>query len=185
MISLYDSHAHLDHLEDLDGALLRARQAGVQGIIAMSMDLASCRATMDIADTYKDIAIYPAFGMHPSETKLEDLNGICDLIRSHHARIVAVGEIGLDFWYKWVRKDDQKKAEQTQAYRRFLALAKELDLPVVIHSRGAWRECLDIALEVGVTRAEFHWYSGPVDILEEIIEAGYYVSTSPSVAFSP
>ena len=66
-----------------------------------------------------------------------------------------------------------------------LDLAREFDLPIVIHSRGAWRDCLSMARESGVKRALFHWYSGPVDILDQILDAGFYVSTGPSVAYSP
>ncbi|MEK6737836.1 MAG: TatD family hydrolase, partial [Planctomycetota bacterium] len=56
------------------------------------------------------------------------------------------------------------------------------DLPVIIHSRGAWRDCLKMTKDAGVSRAVFHWYSGPLDVLEEIIDAGYYVGTTPSLA---
>ena len=58
-------------------------------------------------------------------------------------------------------------------------------MPIVIHSRGAWRDCLAMTKAAGVRRALFHWYSGPVDILDQILDAGFYVSTSLSVAYSP
>ena len=101
------------------------------------------------------------------------------------SHLTAIGEIGLDFWYKWVKKDKGKKDEQIAVFQRFVGLAKELNLPIIIHSRGAWRECLDIVKESGIKKANFHWYSGPVDILSEIIACGYYVSASPSLAYSP
>ena len=97
----------------------------------------------------------------------------------------AIGETGLDYWYKWVRKDEVERQKQKDSFSFHLDLAREFDLPIVIHSRGAWRDCLSMARESGVKRALFHWYSGPVDILDQIIDAGFYVSTSPSVAYSP
>jgi TatD DNase family protein len=187
----YDTHAHLDQLNDLDNALEEAARAGVIGIVAMSMDLASCRNNLQIKNKYQHPEIYLAMGMHPAAVggahcaPLKDLEDIVGMIHDHKDRLHAVGEIGLDFWYKWVRKDEEKKNEQRQVFRRFLEAARELELPAVIHSRGAWKECLQMALDVGVKKAEFHWYSGPVDVLEEILRAGYFVSTSPSVAYSP
>ena len=84
-----------------------------------------------------------------------------------------------------MRKDLVERQKQKDSFNFHLNLACEFDLPIVIHSRGAWRDCLSMAFESGVKRALFHWYSGPVDILDQILEAGFYVSTSPSVAYSP
>jgi len=184
-MKIYDTHAHLDELEDLDGAIERARKAGVMGIVALSMDLSSCRKNIEIQKRISDPRIYLGLGMHPSETNEADVDAVIKLIYENTENLTAVGEIGLDFWYKWVRKDEEKKNEQRHVYRRLLEVARDLERPAVIHSRGAWKECLEIALKLDVKKAEFHWYSGPVDVLEEILKAGYYVSTSPSVAYSP
>jgi len=181
----YDTHAHLDHLENLEQALKNADEAGVTAIVAVSMDLESCRKNLEIKCQFSAPKIYIGMGMHPSETNLDTLDECLSLARKHARELTVIGEIGLDFWYKWVRKDQEKKDAQRKAYRAFLELAKELDLPAVIHSRGCWRECLETAREIGTKKAEFHWYSGPVDVLEDIIKEGYYVSTSPSVAYSP
>jgi len=184
-MTIYDTHAHLDQLKDLDRSLQEAHEAGVAGIVAMSMGLKSCRSTLQIKKKYQRPKIYMGMGMHPSEAKADELNELIKMIHEHHKDLHAVGEIGLDFWYKWVRKDEDKKNEQREVFRRLLETAKALDLPAVIHSRGAWRECLDMAIAAGVKKCEFHWYSGPIDVLEEILRAGYYVSTSSSVAHSP
>lgn len=181
----YDTHAHLDHLENLDQALANAVNAGVDGIFSMSMDLASCQKNLAIKKTKTSPKIYIALGMHPSEANILDADQCIELIRQNVNEIVAIGEIGLDFWYKWVRKDKEKKDEQRAVYRKFLEVAKELNLPAVVHSRGVWRECLETAQEVGVSKVNFHWYSGPLDVLDDIIACGYYVSTTPSVAYSP
>jgi TatD DNase family protein len=84
-----------------------------------------------------------------------------------------------------VRKDEVERQKQKDSLSYHLGLAREFDLPIVIHSRGAWRDCLSMAVESAVKRALFHWYSGPVDILDQILDAGFYVSTGPSVAYSP
>jgi len=184
-MNLIDAHAHLDHIEDIGAALNNAAQAGVDDIIAVSINTASCRKNVKIRFEYSEPRIHVAMGMHPSDADLEELDECETLIRGHRSEIKAVGEIGLDFWYKWARKDQAKKDEQRKIFRRLLEVAKDLDLPAVIHTRGAWREAYETAKAVGIEQAEFHWYSGPIDVLKDILGSGYYVSASPSVARSP
>lgn len=185
LMKLIDTHAHLDHIENLDEALGNADNAGVSSIVAVSTDLASSRKNLEIKKTKQAPKIYLAMGMHPSDVNLDDLDACVELIRQQKSELIAIGEIGLDFWYKWVRKDKEKKDAQRRVFRVLLELAKELDLPAVIHTRGTWRECLETVKEIGVRKVEFHWYSGPLDVLKDILDCGYYVSASPSLARSP
>ena len=184
-MKIIDTHAHLDHLEDLDRALEHADQEGVESIVTVSVDVASCRKNLDIKKTTKKPNIYLAMGMHPSDINLDDLDACVELIRDERSALAAIGEIGLDFWYKWVRKDSEKKDAQRKAFRTLLELSKELDLPPVVHTRGTWRESFETVKETGIQRAEFHWYSGPLDVLKDILDSGYYISASPSLAYSP
>jgi len=182
---IIDSHAHIDQIEDLSGALTRAHEAGVSDIVAMSVDLDSMKKLLAIIGQYQQPKIHPALGVHPGMVILDSQQLALDYLRIHIKQAIAIGETGLDYWYKWVRKDELERQKQKFSFKFHLDLAKAYDLPIVIHSRGAWRDCLSMALESGVKRALFHWYSGPVDILDKILEAGFYVSTSPSVAYSP
>jgi TatD DNase family protein len=182
---IIDTHAHVDQIEDLQGALARADEAGVSDIVAVSVDLDSMKKIMGIADQYQKPKIHPALGVHPGNVKPDGQQSAFDFMRTHIKQAVAVGETGLDYWYKWVRKDEAERQKQKDSFAFHLSLARDLDLPIVIHSRGAWRDCLSMALDSGVKRALFHWYSGPVDILDQVLQAGFYVSTSPSVAYSP
>ena len=185
MMTIIDTHAHLDHLEDLDHALKNAVEAGVEAIVAVSMDLNSCRKNLEIKKKTRQPRIALGMGMHPSQANRQDVGACLALIREHADELSAVGEIGLDFWYKWAREDPAKKDEQREVFRAFLEMAQELDLPAVIHSRGAWRECFETTKSAGVRKAVFHWYSGPLEVLSDIVKEGYYVSTAPSVAYSP
>lgn len=182
---MIDTHAHLDHLENLDQALDNARRVHLEGIVALSMDVASCHKNLEIKKTVSTPHIYLGMGIHPSEAKVEDIDACVDLIRTNQKLLHAVGEIGLDFWYKWVRKDDQKKDEQRKVFRALLEIAHELNLPAVVHARGTWKECLETVQSVGIKQAEFHWYSGPLDILKDILDAGYFISAPPALAYSP
>ncbi|MCB9770933.1 MAG: TatD family hydrolase [Candidatus Omnitrophica bacterium] len=195
MINLIDSHAHLDHVENLDIALKESEKAGVSAVLAVSTDLKAMKRNLEIKKQYgsplKDcgddrcIKIYLGLGVHPGDIKAEELEESYEFMWQNIQDADVVGEIGLDFWYKWVRKDDAKHREQREVFRRQLEIAKEFDKPVVIHTRGTWKECLATVKEFGIKSANFHWYSGPVDVLEEIIKSGYYVSAGPALAFSP
>jgi len=184
-MNIIDTHAHIDQLEDLPGALARAAEAGVSDIMAMSVDLDSMQKVLSIAGQYSNPRIHPALGVHPGLVKPELQQAAFDFLRANIGRARAVGETGLDYWYKWVRKDEVERQKQKDSFAFHLDLARECDLPIVIHSRGAWKECLSMVKAARVQKALFHWYSGPVDVLEQIVAAGFYVSTSPSVAYSP
>ncbi len=180
-----DTHAHLDHLENLEEALSDARESGVAGIVAVGVDLAANKKNLEIKRNTTSPQIYVALGIHPGNINPAEIEECFRFIRGHIQEATAIGETGLDYWYQWVKKDEAKKEEQRDVFRRQLSLAREFDLPVVIHSRGAWRDCLEMTKDAGVSRAVFHWYSGPLDVLEEIIDVGYYVGTTPSLATSP
>jgi TatD DNase family protein len=90
-----------------------------------------------------------------------------------------VGEVGLDYKVK------VKKKLQKAVFTKFLNLAVQTHKPVIIHSRFSYQKTFEMAVEAGVERAVFHWYSGPEDILEKIISSGFYVSATPALAYSP
>jgi TatD DNase family protein len=182
---IIDTHAHIDQLEDLPGVLERADEAGVSDIVAVSVDLDSMKKVLVIAGQYRKPKIHPALGVHPGKVQQDGQQSALDFMRANITQACAIGETGLDYWYKWVRKNEVERQKQKDSFSFHLSLAKEFDLPIVIHSRGAWRDCLSMARAAGVKRVLFHWYSGPVDILDQILEAGFYVSTGPSVAYSP
>lgn len=184
-MNLIDTHAHLDSVKNIDAALERAHEAGVSAIVAVGEDLASNQKNLELAKRIEKPKIVLALGIHPGKIITGFIEEEFELIEEHISDARAVGEIGLDFWYKWVRKDQIKKDEQRKVYRRLLELAKKKDLPALIHTRGTWREAFEIAKETGIKKAVFHWYSGPVDVLEDILNEGYFVSASPSVAYSP
>ncbi|VAW15721.1 Uncharacterized metal-dependent hydrolase YcfH [hydrothermal vent metagenome] len=184
-MKIIDSHAHLDHIKNLDQALNNAHKENVSDIVAVSESLSSCQRNLKIYEQFKLPKIHLALGIHPSEASDVEIDPVCSLIKEKVSKLIAVGEIGLDFWYKWVRKDKEKKDEQRRVFKKQLEVAKELNLPVIVHTRGTWKEAFEMVKNLKIESAEFHWYSGPIDVLSLILDAGYFVSTSPSVAFSP
>jgi TatD DNase family protein len=182
---IIDSHAHIDHIEDIGSALAAAHDSDVSDIIAVSVDLAAMKTNLRLQKEFARPRIHVALGIHPGNIKPNEVDESLEFIRDHIQEAVAIGECGLDFWYPWARKDREKKDEQKDIFQRQIDLALEFDKPLIIHTRGTWQHALEMTVGSGVTRALFHWYSGPVDILRKILDAGFYVSTSPSVAYSP
>jgi TatD DNase family protein len=181
---MIDTHAHLDHVEHLPDVLAAAAQAGVSAIIAVGEDLESNQKNLKICQSAPRPRVYLGFGFHPDRAHRQDLEPCLEFIKAHAKEAVAIGEIGLDFWYPWVKIDPALKEKQKAVFRRMLEAAEEWGLPAIIHSRGAWQESLDIARDTGIRKAVFHWYSGPLDVLEAILAQGYYVSCSPSLSYS-
>lgn len=184
-MQLIDTHAHLDSITDIKGALERANNAGVSAIVAVGENKKANLKNLELARSVKQPQIILAFGIHPGDVNSDTIDKELAFIEENIAEARAIGEIGLDFWYKWVRRDKEKKEQQRRAYRRLLEIARAHNLPALIHTRGTWREAFEIAKEIGIQRAVFHWYSGPVDVLEDILKQGYFISASPSIAYSP
>jgi len=185
-MKLIDTHAHLEDIEDLEGALDRAERANVIAIITMGYDYKSNLWVIKESQKYcrKTLRIYPALGVHPWVANKLGVDDALKLVKKNVRDAVAVGEIGLDYWYKEVRKNPEARKTQLNLFRRLLELARDHGKTVSIHSRGAWRDCLNITLESGVEKAVFHWFSGPLDVLDGIVEHGYFISATPAAAYS-
>jgi len=178
-----DTHAHLADLPGGDVVIDRARVAGLSGIVAMSANILTCEGTLKLARAHRGY-VHAALGVHPTEFFDQNLEAVMEMIRANASECVAVGEIGLDYWHKLVRKDAAQRERQREFYVRQLQIAREVDLPVSIHSRGAWGDCLELASSHGSGRGVFHWYSGPIDVLDGVLDTGYYVSCTPAVEAS-
>ena len=181
---LFDTHAHLDDkmlFPDLEGILTRAKEAGVEKITNIGCDWASSLMSLHLAEKYKDM-IYAAVGYHPHEAKFWDkemAEKIFELAKNQ--KVVAIGEIGLDYHYDFSDKEDQKKAFIEQIY-----LAKELKKPIVIHDREAHGDIMTIVKKekAGENGGIFHCYSGSWEMAKECIKDGFMISLAGPVTFS-
>lgn len=177
---LVETHAHLDEIKDLEQALKEAEAAGIRTIIAVGQDYESNQKTLAIAERYKGL-VYPALGLHPGNLELATLERDLRFIADNISKAVAIGEIGLDY-HKRVRQKADKDL-QGRVFRQALKIASENNIPVLVHSRYAWRDALDLVKEAGLEKAVFHWYTGTSSVLGEIIDLGYYVSATPAVEY--
>jgi len=167
-----DTHAHLDALDDPAGAIARARAAGVERIVSIGSGLASTRATLAIADGEEGVSV--AAGIHPHQAadgeSVEELTSLID------GRVVAIGEIGLDFY-----RDYAPRADQRRVFSEQLRLAGELGKPVIVHSREADEETAEVLAEFRGT-VVLHCFSSP-GLLPVALERGYYVSFAGNVTY--
>ena len=175
-MELVDTHAHLEDFSDEDSMVKTAKTAGVVAIVGVSADLETCKYTLKLAEEYPGF-IYPALGIHPQEAE-KDVESAFTFIEEHLGECVAVGEVGLDYWTK-VDRELQRKV-----FTRLLELASSRDLPVSIHSRGAWEDCYQILKDKGVRKAVFHWFSGLPETLKRVLDSGYLVSATPASEYS-
>lgn len=185
MIKLIDSHCHLDQLKDPQADLTEAVGMGVEAVVCVGTNFASNPKNLQLAKEISSLKLVVALGIHPTEIESARIDESLDFIRANIAQAKAIGEIGLDFWNKEAKKRPEKKAEQEQVFIAQLKLAWEFNLPVSIHSRGAWQRCLELCLQEKTEKAVFHWYSGPLEILAEILKAGFFISVTPALMYSP
>ena len=185
MKKIFDTHAHYDDEkfdEDREALFVQMQEEGVERIINVSANLAGVAATLDLIDRYP--FLYGAAGVHPDDAKeLTDEN--FEIIRRalKHEKMVAVGEIGLDYYWDSTERDVQKKW-----FLRQLQLAKEMHKAVIIHSREAAQDTMEILKAFQAEKPEdmnlvMHCYSYSPEQAREYVEMGYYLGIGGVVTF--
>jgi len=178
-----DSHAHLDDPrfdQDREHVIESLREDGIDMVINIGADKESSLSTLELARKYDNV--YAVAGVHPhSASELED-DGLDWLIEiAKEEKVVAIGEIGLDFYYDNSPRDIQRKWFKAQ-----LQLAKELGLPVVIHTRDAAKETYDILKDAaadGKLKVLMHCYSGSAEMAMDYARLGFYIALGGAVTF--
>ena len=176
-VLLVDVHAHLDGVKDLAQSLQEAKTAGVIGVVAVGMDIESNKRILRIAEENKGY-VFPALGYHPWEINKKEIEENLSFIQNHVRECVALGEIGLDYKVK-VKKDLQYRV-----FEALLGFADEYHKPIILHCRYSHRHAFKMVKERGIKQAVFHWYSGPLDLLDEILATEYFISATPALEYS-
>lgn len=179
---IFDTHAHYDdeaYDEDRECLFDRMRKQGVEYIVNIGASMASTQKTLELAEEYP--FIYGAVGVHPSETKEltpESMEWLREAARND--KVVAIGEIGLDYYWQEPDRETQKKW-----FREQLKLAEDSGLPVVIHSRDAAKDTLDIlkAWNEHKTKGVIHCFSYTWELAEEYLSMGYYFGIGGVLTF--
>jgi TatD DNase family protein len=178
-----DTHAHLTFPEyqiDLPEVIKRAQEANLEAIIDIALDDQAIKRSLRMAEEYPGF-VYTAAGLHPHDAS-EWTDDIPQKIRelAKEKKIVAIGEMGLDFHYKLSPIEKQK-----EVFRKFLQLSQELDLPAVIHSRDASKDTLLIINEEnqGKLKGVLHCFSGDMDLAKKTLEIGLFISFTGNITF--
>ncbi|MFO7764977.1 MAG: TatD family nuclease-associated radical SAM protein [Pelovirga sp.] len=179
---LIDSHAHLDNnrfSNDLDEVILAAHNAGIRHILSIGCDLSSSIINAELAARYEPL--YAAVGFHPHDATALDQNSVDQLQQLlQQPKVVAVGEIGLDYYRNRAPHDIQQ-----EAFRRQLLLAREAGKPVIIHDRDAHDDVLTILAEekAGETGGVLHCFSGDEEMARKCLDMGFYLSFTGAITY--
>ncbi len=178
---LFDTHAHYDSRQfdaDRDQVLSALPGQGVGLVVNPGCDLDSSRQAIGIAERYP--FVYAAVGVHPEDcagwqdTDVDELRSL-----AAHPKVVAIGEIGLDYYWK----ENPPREFQQRVFRAQLALARELDLPVIVHDREAHGDCLSIIREFPQVRGVFHCFSGSAEMAKELVGLGWMISFTGALTY--
>ena len=187
---MYDTHCHIDEeafASDREETIARQRENDVEAMVVPGVNVASIETVLEVCHRHPHFC-YPALGLHPEDVKENweaDLATIEAAIRTHRDELVAIGEIGLDYYW-----DKTYKEQQKEVLRRQLLLARELDLPVILHNREATediltvvRECSAVSCQHSALRGVFHCYSGSKETAEQILKMGFYLGIGGVLTF--
>lgn len=182
MKNLFDSHAHLNDrrlYRNLEKVLAQAHEVGVSKIICPGYDIESSRLAVEIAQKHE--MVWAAVGIHPHDAKYltnETLNELKTL--AQNPRTAAIGETGLDFYRNLSPRDAQENS-----FRAHIRLAKELNMPIIVHDRDSSKECLRILADEGIPSAGgvFHCFSQDAEFAQEVIKAGLHIGIAGPVTF--
>ena len=193
---MIDTHCHIDdpqYTEGLDAFLVEQRQDGVEAILVPGVDKTSVKDVLEVCNLYPDY-LFPALGLHPENVQ-EDWREQLATIKAavdksfaftpytlhptlRHSRLIAIGEIGLD--YHW---DVTFKEQQHEALREQMRWAEQYHLPVMIHSRDATEDTLKILREFPAVKGVMHCFSGSHEVAEQVVKMGYYLGIGGVLTF--
>ena len=183
---MIDTHCHIDdpqYAEGLDAFLAEQRQDGVECILVPGVDKTSVKDVLEVCDRYPDY-LFPALGLHPENVKEDWQEQLATIKAAVDARmqldnpLIAIGEIGLD--YHW---DTTFKEQQHEALREQMRWAEQYNLPVMIHSRDATEDTLNILREVPSVEGVMHCFSGSHEVAKQVIDMGYYLGIGGVLTF--
>jgi len=176
---LTDTHCHLDMFKDVENTLVKAKAHGVTRIITIGIDLPSSRKAIELAERYN--FVWATVGVHPHEAKTLDESKYAELEElGRHPRVVAIGEIGLDFY-----RNLSPKQAQLLAFKKQIKLAQKIGKPIIIHCREAISETWEILKETNgfACGGIWHCFPGDTSLAKQCVKIGFYIAISGVVTF--
>jgi len=174
---IFESHAHLDfpHFDkDRDQLINKCFNSGIEFIINIGVDKKTSSDSIKLAERYEEI--YASVGFHPHDAKYYDEMFIRE--SAAHKKVIAIGEIGLDYY-----RNLSPKNIQQDVFRKQIKLAQELELPIIVHDRDAHEDCYKILSENKVSKVVFHCFSGDVNFAQKVLEKGWFISFTGTITY--
>ena len=187
---IIDTHAHLDfsqfgnkaseslNYEKIEEVIKRAEQAGVKKIINIGCNYQSSKNSVDLSKRFEQL--YATLGFHPCDVE-EMTDAILEKFKEmakNEPKVIGIGEVGLDYFHK-----DVPKEKQIEAFKKQISLARELELPLIVHCRDAYQDTLQVIDEEKPTNLVFHCYSGDLRFAEELWNRGYFTSFTGIITY--
>jgi len=184
-----DAHIHLSdpaYEGKVEKIIEDAKRSNIIALVSNSMNLETSHLSLQLAQKYPNL-VYAAIGIHPWNIKqlqpheIEDTINIILKHKEKTGKIVAVGEVGLDFQYV---KTDELLNLQKKTFEEMLSAAEKTSLPVIIHSRGTALQIMNILSSYNLNKVLFHWFSRPIQLLSQIVDYGYFITEGPPSLYS-
>lgn len=182
---IVDSHCHLnllpqDKVGDLDEVITNSKKLGVDRIVCVAINPSQWQEVLQIADQYAEV--YAAIGIHPCEDKTVQASDEEIIEAASHPKVLAIGEIGLDYYHF---EDEEDMTWQHDRFRQQIRIAKQLNKPVIIHTRNSTPDCLDILRQESAEAVQgiMHCFVEDMETAKQAMEIGFYISFSGIVTF--
>ncbi len=172
-----DVHCHLDMLKDIEGVISNSRKNKVLRIVTAGVDVRTNRKSLELAEEFEEVEV--AIGIYPDEAlKMsdEEIDSEIRFIKKNVEKIVAIGEVGMDF-----KGENKNVKKQINVFEKFIKLSIELDKPIVVHSRKAEEECIEIMEKMKAKKVVMHYFSGGLKLVERIVKNGWFLSIPTAV----
>lgn len=177
---IIETHIHLNHkqYDDIDDVITRATEAGITHMLDIGCEPHTLDLSIEISNKYPNVK--SSIGLHPVDVSMRSDQLIEKIkhLASTEPEVIAIGEIGLDYhWYP------EQQAQQKQLFHEQMKIAEELQLPVVIHSRDAYQDCLEILSQYPTVTGVIHSFSDNFEMAQKFIDLGYYIGIGGPVTF--
>ena len=172
-----DVHCHLEMCKDIGGCVRNACENGVEIVLTQGTDINTNREALKLAEKYSEVeaclGIYPIDALKMSD---KEIDKEIDFIRKNKDKIAGIGEVGIDF-----KQDSENHERQKEIFRKFVELSIELNKPIIIHSRKAEEECIEILEKMKAEKVIMHCFCGKRKLVERIVKNGWYLTIPTSV----
>lgn len=179
---MIDSHCHLEYMNNVEEIISQAKEK-MNAIVTSACEPKHAKKGLELQERHKGF-VFLCLGMHPQglgDYSGKEIDDYIELIKENKKKIVAVGEVGMDYY--WIKKSEQKERCK-EVFIKFIEMAEEIEKPVVVHCREAWSDTLKILEEHNPKNVMLHCFSGNENILKKSLQKGYMISYATNICYT-